>query len=54
MFMSITLDTEAMSRRKRSPAVCMPEDKEPGCCLYDLTEILLSLLMTASIQLHCY
>nr|AAY79430.1 TGF-beta signaling molecule precursor [Ancylostoma caninum] len=37
MFMSITLDTEAMSRRKRSPAVCMPEDKEPGCCLYDLT-----------------
>ncbi|EPB67460.1 transforming growth factor beta like domain protein [Ancylostoma ceylanicum] len=37
MFMSITLDTEAMSRRKRSPAVCQPEDKEPGCCLYDLT-----------------
>ncbi|KHJ96020.1 transforming growth factor beta like domain protein [Oesophagostomum dentatum] len=37
MFMSVTLDSDSMSRRKRSPSVCMPEDQEPGCCLYDLT-----------------
>ncbi|ETN79379.1 transforming growth factor beta like domain protein, partial [Necator americanus] len=37
MVMSVTLNSEAFSRRKRSPAVCMPEDQEPGCCLYDLT-----------------
>ncbi|XGW17213.1 hypothetical protein V3C99_002097 [Haemonchus contortus] len=36
MFMSVTLASEAKSRGKRSPSVCMPEDKEPGCCLYDL------------------
>lgn len=36
MFLSVTLLSEAKSRRRRSPAVCLPEDQEPGCCLYDL------------------
>ncbi|PIO60096.1 transforming growth factor beta like domain protein, partial [Teladorsagia circumcincta] len=36
MFMSVILASDAKSRGKRSPSVCMPEDQEPGCCLYDL------------------
>ncbi|VDL69361.1 unnamed protein product [Nippostrongylus brasiliensis] len=36
MFMSVTLMSDSKTRRKRSPSVCLPEDQEPGCCLYDL------------------